>query len=88
MILRNGCHDLMMLCLNISDVAIIICLCLKIVSIYKIHTKKINIKNQIRYPYENLIKPKNLEIRNIFIDKKSYKVLIILISQQYVKSVL
>ena len=34
------------------------------------HTKKINIKNQVHYHYENLIKPKNLETRNISVDKK------------------
>ena len=37
------------------------------------HTKKINIKSQVHYHYENLIKPKEMETRNIFIDKKNYK---------------
>ena len=37
------------------------------------HTKKINIKSQVHYHYENLIKPKILETSNIFIDHKSYK---------------
>ena len=37
------------------------------------HTKKINIKNQVHYHYENLINPKILETSNIFIDQKSYK---------------
>ena len=40
------------------------------VGIYKIHTKKINIKNQVQYHYENLVKPKKTETRNILIDKK------------------
>ena len=43
------------------------------VGIYKIHTKKINIKNQVQYHYENLVKPKKTETRNILIDKKRYK---------------
>ena len=37
------------------------------------HTKKINIKNQVHYHYENLIKPRKTETKNIFIVKKSYK---------------
>ena len=37
------------------------------------HTKKINIKNQVHYHYENLMKLKILETSNIFIDQKSYK---------------
>ena len=45
--------------------------------IYKRHTKEINIKHQFHYHYENLIKPKKLETKNIFIDKKSYKDLLI-----------
>ena len=45
--------------------------------IYKIHTKKINIKNQVHPHYENLIKLKKIEARNIFIDKKSYEDLVI-----------
>ena len=47
------------------------------VGIYKIHTKKINIKNQVQYHYENLVKPKKTETRNILIDKKRYKDLVI-----------
>ena len=78
-----------MLCLNISDIAIITVkgadyrciirdiLHLMIVVIYKMHTKKINIKNQAHYHYENLFKPKKIETKNIFIDKKSYKDLVI-----------
>ena len=45
--------------------------------IYKTHTKEINIEHQFHYHYENLIKPKKLETKNIFIDKKSYKDLVI-----------
>ena len=47
------------------------------VGIYKIHTKKINIKNQVQYHYENLVKPKKTETRNILIDKKRCKDLVI-----------
>ena len=32
-----------------------------------------NIKNHVHYHYKHLIKPKRLETRNIFIDKKNYK---------------
>ena len=46
---------------------------LMIVRICKMHTKKINIKNQVHYHYESLSKPK----RNILINKKSYKDLVI-----------
>ena len=52
-------------------------MCFKIVGIYNMYTKKINIKNQVHYHYENLTKPKNLETRNVSIDKKSYKDLVI-----------
>ena len=45
--------------------------------IYKMHTKKINVKNQVHNPYQNLIKPKKLGTRNIFIDKKGNKELVI-----------
>ena len=47
-------------------------MCLNIVGIYDMHTKKFSIKNQIHYHCENLIKPK-LKTRKIFIHKKSYK---------------
>ena len=36
-----------------------------------------NIKIQAHYHYENLIKPKILKTRNILIEKKSYKDLMI-----------
>ena len=48
-----------------------------IVRIYKIHTKKINIKNEVHYHYENLVKPQKTEIINILIYEKSYKDLVI-----------
>ena len=37
-----------------------------IVDIYEMHTKKITIKDQFHYQYENLMKLKKLETRNIF----------------------
>ena len=43
-----------------------------IVGIYKMHTKKINIKNQVHYHYKNLI-----ESKNVLINKKSYRNLVI-----------
>ena len=41
------------------------------------HTKQMNTKNQVHYRYKNLIKPKKIDTRNIFINKKSYKALVI-----------
>ena len=37
-----------------------------IVGIYKLHTKKINIKNQVQYHYENLVKAKKKQKLEIF----------------------
>ena len=48
-----------------------------IVGIYKMHTKKIYIKNQVHYHYKNLIESKKLENRNVLINKKSYRNLVI-----------
>ena len=48
-----------------------------IVGIYKMHTKKINIKNQVHCHYKNLIESKKLETRNVLINKKSYRNLVI-----------
>ena len=42
-----------------------------IVGIYKMHSKKIDVKNQVHYFYENIIKPKKIDTRNVFIDDKS-----------------
>ena len=41
------------------------------------HTKKIYIKNQVHYHYKNLIESKKLENRNVLINKKSYRNLVI-----------
>ena len=41
------------------------------------HTKKINIKNQVHCHYKNLIESKKLETRNVLINKKSYRNLVI-----------
>ena len=51
--------------------------------IYKIHNKKINVKSQVHNPYQNLIKPKKLGTRNIFIDKKGNKELVIYFTIYY-----
>ena len=37
------------------------------------HTKKTNIKNQVHFHYKDLIEPNKLQIRDIFIAKKSYE---------------
>ena len=47
------------------------------------HTKKINIKNQVHQNYENLIKSKKLGTRNILIDKKSYKDMVIYFNRNH-----
>ena len=44
--------------------------------IYKKHTKEIYIKSQVFDYYDNLIKPKKLETKNIEIDEKSYSDLV------------
>ena len=45
-----------------------------IVSIYKIHAKVMNIKNRVyNYYFDNLVKTKKLETKNIIIDEKNYK---------------
>ena len=41
------------------------------------HSKNINIKYQVHYHFENLIKPKKLETRNICIDKEIYENLVV-----------
>ena len=43
--------------------------------IYRMHTKKINIKNQVHY--ENLVKPKKQKLNKFFIGKEGYKDLMI-----------
>ena len=93
----NGCHDLTMLCLNLSDIAIITVknidyrlffmklanlkqfifqkiMYLKTVGIYKMHSNKISIKNRVHnYHFDNLVRAKKLETKNILIDEKNYK---------------
>ena len=42
------------------------------------HIHKINIKNRVySYHFDNLVKAKKLDTKNIFIDKKNYKDLMI-----------
>ena len=90
---------MIMLCFNISDIAIItvkgvdyFCIIsalanvkqfiykilnLMIVGVYKMHISKINIRMQVCNCYfNNLIKAKKLEPRNILIDEKNYKDLV------------
>ena len=96
----NVHHDLLMQCVNISDIAISTVkgadyrciihgvsksdainllenLCLMIVDIYKMHTKNICIKNQVFHYHDDLIKSKKVETKNIVIDEKSYKDLVL-----------
>ena len=45
-----------------------------IAGIYKIHIKEINIKNRVYcYYFDNLIRAKKLETKNILIGEKNYK---------------
>ena len=57
-----------MLCVDISDIAII----------SEMHINKIRIKSRAySYYFDNLIKANKLEIKNILIDEKSYRDLVI-----------
>ena len=52
-------------------------LCLMIVHIYDMHIKRINLKNRFyNYCFDNLIKGRKLETKNILIDKENYKDLV------------
>ena len=89
----NGCHDLTMFCLNLSDIAIITvkgvdCCCIvHDISksgaifllensafddrVYKMHIKETDIKNIVYNCYfDNLIKAKKLETKNVLINEK------------------
>ena len=56
--------------------------CLMIVGIYKIYNKEINIKNRVyNYYSDNLVRAKNLELKEILIDEKNYMDLLILFSR-------
>ena len=49
-----------------------------IMGIYGIHFKEINITNrEYNYYFDNLVKDKNLETKNMLIDEKNYKDLVI-----------
>ena len=52
-------------------------LSLMIMGIYKMYTKETYIKNQVSEYYDNLIKPKNIETKNILIYEKHYEDLVI-----------
>ena len=47
---------------------------LKVVVIYKIHIKETNIKNKVCGNFDNLIRSKKLETKNILICQKSTRV--------------
>ena len=48
-----------------------------IIDLYKLHLKKVNIKNRVYYYYfDNLTKAKEIETKNILVDKKIYKDLV------------
>ena len=59
-----------------------------IVAVYKMYTTEIIIKSQIFDIYENLVRPEKLETKNILIDEKSYKGLVIYFNRyEYDKSI-
>ena len=43
----------------------------------KLHIKEINVKNRVYKYFDNLIKEKKIETKNILIDKKNYKDMVI-----------
>ena len=61
-------------------------LCLKIVAIYKTHINKVNVENQVfNYYFNSSIEAKTLETKNILIDQKNYKNLVIGDVQKYLQ---
>ena len=95
--ISNGCHDLNVLCLNLSNIIIIAvkavdhpCLIHGISKSKAIHLlenyvfgdcghikriKGINIKNRVYNYFDDLIKAKELETKNILINEKKLKTL-------------
>ena len=49
-------------------------LCLKIVDIYKMHIKEINIKIRVFDYFDNLIKVKKLETKSVLSDRKTIRI--------------
>ena len=62
-------------------------MCLMIVGIYKMHIKGINIKNQASCHSGNLVNAKELETKNIVIDKESYNYLTIYFTRYFLQQV-
>ena len=49
-----------------------------IIDLYKMHFKEIDIKNRVyKYCFDYLIRAKTIETKNIFIDEKNYKDIVI-----------
>ena len=61
----NGYHDLVMMSLNLSDIAIL--------NIYKDELKEIDIKNSACYNFDNTMKVRDIDFSDILLDKKSNK---------------
>ena len=62
-------------------------LCIRIVGIYKVHINEINIKNRVyNYYFDNLIKAKNVETKNISIHEKNYTDLVIFLIHMFTAS--
>ena len=97
----NGCHDLMMLRLNLSDIIIIVknavyccvnCNVSKFDAIYLlensglddrgyIYIMHFDIKNQVHNHPHYLIKSEKIETKNILIDQKNFKDLVIYLTR-------
>ena len=61
--------DLLSACKS-EEIDLLKVLCLKIVGIYKMHIKEINIKNRVFDYFDNLIKAKKLETKGVLINRK------------------
>ena len=56
-------------------------ICLKILCLIIVHFKQINIKNKLHNYYDNLTKAEKFQTKNILIDEKNYKNLIIYLAR-------
>ena len=66
---------------TLVNLALSICykiLCLMIVGMHKMHIREIDLENRVQnYFFDNLMKAKKIETKNISIDEKNYKDLLI-----------
>ena len=73
-----GVSKLLMMWANLMLLIFWKILCLMIMDLYKMHFKEIDIKNRVyKYCFDYLIRAKTSETKNIFIDEKNYKDIVI-----------